>query len=133
TLVLTFVSGDGIAASASREIVRRVDSAHRRLLPELRRKVLPVAVSVDGAAGLALVGSEVRDPDAWLLLSGPTSQVDRLALPLEVVSWTEDGRIAHTLRTVVVAPDLRIADIFPGTAPWTEPDLRATLSRWARE
>lgn len=131
--VLTFVSSTGPAAEPSRAIVRRVTSVHRRLLPELQRRVRPVAVSLDGDAGLILVAEEVDDPEAWLLLSGPAPQIDRLGLPLGAVSWTEDGRTAHTLRTLVIDTELRLTDRFPGTAPWTPADLLAALARDARK
>ncbi len=58
---------------------------------------------------------KVRDP-GWRLLTGPPSEVERVARMFGVVYWAEEGQIAHTTLTCIVGRDGRLAARVEGSS-----------------
>jgi len=108
--------------------------------PDLRKTARLLSISFDvefdrpevlNAFGSAFVKDRGQGPFArWKLATGTKEAIDRLGRYFGLVFFKEDGQFAHTLVTVVIGPDGRLAKELPGN-DWTPPEaveaLRASL------
>jgi protein SCO1/2 len=137
-LVVTFFESRSPAPGLCPAILQRLVELRDALRPELRAAVRLLAVTVDPAfdtgevlrahaAGIGATG------DGWLFLRGDPEAVARFAGGFGVVMWRRaDGSVGHTLNTLVIDPDGRLADQFPGLDGWSTTDLLAATSAAAR-
>ena len=92
--------------------------------PELRKTARLLSVSFDvefdrpevlNAFGSAFVKDRGQGPFArWKLATGTKEAIDRLGRYFGLMFFKEEGQFAHTLVTVVIGPDGRLAKEFPG-------------------
>lgn len=108
--------------------------------PDLRKAARLLSISFDvefdrpevlNAFGSAFVKDRGQGPFArWKLATGTKEAIDRLGRYFGLVFFKEDGQFAHTLVTVVIGPDGKLAKELPGN-DWTPPEaveaLRASL------
>jgi protein SCO1/2 len=105
----------------------------------LRGKVQLISISFDPEFDtpevLAAHATRLHaDPNVWTWLTGDRVTIDRLAgrFGVGVLRTADPTQITHTLRTVLVDPDGRIAKIYPHN-DWTPgavlADLRTTVRR----
>jgi len=107
--------------------------------PELARTARLLSVSFDveydrpevlNAFGSAFVKDRGQGPFArWKLATGTKEAIDRLGRYFGLSFFKEDGRFAHTLVTVVIGPDGKLAKELPGNE-WT-PDEALSAMREA--
>jgi cytochrome oxidase Cu insertion factor (SCO1/SenC/PrrC family) len=137
-LVVTFFESRSPDPGLCPEILQRLVELHATMRPELLAAVKLLAVSVDPvfdtaevlrahATGIGATG------DRWLFLRGDPEAVARFAGGFGVVMWRRaDGSVGHTLNTLLIDPDGRLADQFPGLDGWSTTDLLAAVSAAAR-
>jgi protein SCO1/2 len=137
-LVVTFFESRSPDPGLCPEILQRLVELHATMRPELLAAVKLLAVSVDPVfdtaevlrAHAARIGAT---GGSWLFLRGDPEAVARFAGGFGVVMWRRaDGSVGHTLNTLVIDPDGRLADQFPGLDGWSTADLLAAVSAAAR-
>jgi len=137
-LVVTFFESRSPNPGLCPEILQRLVELHATMHPELLAAVRLLAVSVDPVFDTAEVlrahaTSIGATGGSWLFLRGDPEAVARFAGGFGVVMWRRaDGSVGHTLNTLVIDPDGRLADQFPGLDGWSTTDLLAAVSAAAR-
>ncbi len=121
-IVLTFAAP---GAPFVDELLDRLALVERRLAGGSETRFVVCALDGDARSAAALGAG--RPPD-WLVLTSPRGQVADLAARFGVMTWTEDDRLAHTLRVVVVGPSGHITDMLEGLSPWSVEDLLASVT-----
>jgi protein SCO1/2 len=70
------------------------------------------------------------NPDRWLFAVASTNVLERLTPLVDLKLMQEGGSISHNLRTVVLAPNGTVAQVFAGNL-WTSAQLAAALVKAA--
>jgi protein SCO1/2 len=104
--------------------------------PELRKTARLLSVSFDvefdrpevlNAFGSAFVKDRGEGPFArWKLATGTKESIDRLGRYFGLTFFKEDGLFAHTLVSVVIGPDGKLAKELPGNE-WTPDEALAAM------
>jgi len=104
--------------------------------PDLRKTARLLSVSFDvefdrpevlNAFGSAFVKDRGQGPFArWRLATGTREAIDRLGRYFGLVFFKEDGQFAHTLVTVVIGPDGKLARELSGN-DWTPDEALAAM------
>lgn len=104
--------------------------------PDLRKTARLLSVSFDvefdrpevlQAFGSAFVKDRGPGPFArWKLATGTREAIDRLGRYFGFVFFKEDGQFVHTLVTVVIGPDGKLAKELPGN-DWTPDEALAAM------
>lgn len=131
TSVLLF----GAPGSVSQELlvasIRRVAEVEDRLRPEFLIDFQILVLMLDSKP-TSVARAQAMLPDAhsrWTIVVGPEPMLLDLAAAFGVVTWSNGTEnLEHTLRTVVVNGEARIADLFVGLDDWTPSDLLAAVS-----
>lgn len=109
--------------------------------PDLRKTARLLSISFDvefdrpevlQAFGSAFVKDRGQGPFArWKLATGAKEAIDRLGRFFGLVFFKEDGQFAHTLVTVVIGPDGKLAKELSGN-DWTPDEALAAMRDAAR-
>ncbi len=104
--------------------------------PDLRKSGRLLSISFDvefdrpevlKAFGSAFVKDRGQDPfGRWKLATGTREAIDRLGRHFGLVFFKEDGQFAHTLVTVVIGPEGKLAKEFSGN-DWTPDEVLAAM------
>ena len=132
TIVVTFFESRSPAPELCPALLERLAYVQRRLRPDLWSVVHMVAITVDPShdqSRLRQIGEQLdADFNRWTFAAAPASSLEQFAARLGVVIWERrDGTIGHTLNTVVIDGNGRLADRFPGVTQWTPDDLLASI------
>ena len=84
----------------------------------------------DGPEVMRAYGALYRgaDTNGWRFASADSLTLHALAPGLDFHYWSENGTLSHNLRTVVLAPNGRIAAFFDGN-DWTPADLASAMKK----
>ena len=121
--VLTFAASGAPFADA---LLDRLATVDRRLASSPRS--IRFVVFALGSTALSDEALGAGRPSDWLILTRPSAQIADFASRLGVMTWTEDGGPAHTLRVVVVGPSGRITELREGLSNWSVEDLLASVA-----
>ena len=104
--------------------------------PDLRKTARLLSVSFDvefdrpevlNAFGSAFVKDRGEGPFArWKLATGTKEEIEKLGRYFGLVFFKEDGQFAHTLVSVVIGPDGKLAKELPGN-DWTPDEALAAM------
>lgn len=78
--------------------------------------------------GLAYLNGKTEGFSHWEFVSTTAPDLTQLAGALGLVYTVKAGQIAHTMQTVLVGPDGKFIQAWPGS-DWTEDDVAAAVSR----
>lgn len=132
-VVMTFFTGvDG--SGDGDDVLARLSEVANALGPRLVDRVVLMPVLIDDSADaderLRGAAAAVRRNGArWLFTRADPEPTALLTTAFGVVIWKgADGNIAHTLTTVVIDPQGRFFDRFPGLDSWSAIDVVAAVS-----
>ncbi|MFQ5743068.1 MAG: SCO family protein [Acidobacteriota bacterium] len=132
-VVMTFFESRSPDPALCPTLMKRLAHVQEILRPDLWERVHLLAVSVDPAHDTAAVlhrqGESLEaDFDHWSLVTTEKAAVTELAAAFGVFLWERaDGSVGHTLNTVIISPQGRLADRFPGSTQWSADDLLASV------
>ncbi len=131
-VVLAFI-GPSTDNANDREALRRLAIFARALSPQLADKVHMLTLVLDEDPGSpAVARADGRAPRVnvpWTFVGARPRDAALLAASFGVVAWrAADGDIGHSFNTVVIDPNGRLVDQFPGLEEWSPRDLVAAVA-----
>ncbi|MFP5237856.1 MAG: SCO family protein [Acidobacteriota bacterium] len=97
-----------------RQVARRF---HRDLGTRLVLITIAIDPEVDHGAGLSAYAQRFQaDPRSWHFLTGPLPEIHRVAGMFGMDFWESEGLLTHTLHTVIIGADGRLAANLEGNA-----------------
>jgi protein SCO1/2 len=115
---------------------RNLAAVEQRFHAQAGRDLILVTIAIDpeydqGPALAAYARSFHADPQSWHFLTGPLPQIKEVAAQFGLNFWTTEGLLTHTLHTVVIDREGRLAANIDGNAftPRQLGDLVQTVLR----
>lgn len=93
----------------------------RRLHNDLGKRLVLVTIAidpeVDHGAGLSAYAQRFHaDPQSWHFLTGPLPEIHRVAGMFGMDFWESEGLLTHTLHTIIIGADGKLAANLEGNA-----------------
>jgi len=117
---------------------RNLAAVEKRFHAQAGRDLVLLTIAIDpeydqGAALAKYAASFHADPESWHFLTGPLPQIKKVAAAFGLDFWNTEGLLTHTLHTVVIDREGRLAANLDGNdfTPQQLGDLVATVMQRA--